>query len=527
MSTVECQTLKLECRIATNNTKDTREPKVEEDVLSGLFDAQPRPPPPKNVVDVHRQIFQTKFDISGQQSAGPSLVTTSDDGRARPPVLDQKKADHLLNKFRAKSSYFPFVTLPRNIASAEHRFLYLAVLTAASSDDIALLRSLDNRFRSVLADRVVNAGEKSLDYLQGLLIYLAWYNLHLRPRSFQSYQYLQIAISMMVDLGLDNEAIEKTEFDRSSPSSNNEALDACLGCYYLSSLIATGTKRDNMVTLSSNLRGYLLRLSQKECTRGKMMYSCIRLQSAIEAAYKGAERQDVFWPADSQLTSDLSLNTPSINIARLTLSLLEEASIYRLQPALLEFDLLKFQSIMSKGRAFLDYFISVPTSDFANLSFAEWERLIAAIHVITEIISAAASLPGIVAAVGEESRTLTRYLECLANRMEKLSQSGRNPGEHPDMFYLFKSVLDLLCPLPLAATYDQGLPPAVNPEPHHGKKRCPVLSGIRETQFWDAYQTSLPADDIDIDLDMLFTNEFLSELSPEQWMDASEDTSYT
>lgn len=164
----------MECRIATNNTKDTREPKVEEDVLSRLFDAQPRPPPPKNVVDVHRQIFQTKFDISGRQSAGPSLVTTSDDGRARPPVLDQKKADHLLNKFRAKSSYFPFVTLPHNIASAEHRFLYLAVLTAASSDDIALLRSLDNRFRSVIADRIVNAGEKSLDYLQGLLIYLAW-----------------------------------------------------------------------------------------------------------------------------------------------------------------------------------------------------------------------------------------------------------------------------------------------------------------------------------------------------------------
>ncbi|KAB8212029.1 hypothetical protein BDV34DRAFT_208516 [Aspergillus parasiticus] len=321
---------------------------------------------------------------------------------------------------------------------------------------------------------------------------------------------------MMVDLGFDDETIAKTEFDRSSPSSSNEALDACLGCYFLSSL----------VTLSSNLRSYLLRLSQGECTRGKMMYSCIRLQTAIEAAYKGAEKRDLFWPADSQLTSDLSLNTPSINIARLTLSLLEEASIYRLQPALLEFDLPKFQSIMSKGRAFLDYFISVPTSDFANLSFAEWERLIAAIHVITEIISAAANLPGIVAAVGEESRTLTRYLECLANRMEKLSQSGRNPGEFPDMFYLFKSVLDLLCPLPLAATYEQGLPPAVNPEQHLGMKRCPVLSGIRKTEFWDAYQSSVPADDIDIDLDMLFTNEFLSELSTEQWTDTSGNTSY-
>lgn len=115
-----------------------------------------------------------KFDISGHSSSGTSLDTTSDETRGRPPVLEQKKADQLLSKFQTKSSYFPFVALPSNIASAEHRFLYLAVLTAASSDDMALLRSLDNRFRSVLADRIVNAGEKSLDYLQGLLIYIAW-----------------------------------------------------------------------------------------------------------------------------------------------------------------------------------------------------------------------------------------------------------------------------------------------------------------------------------------------------------------
>ncbi|GAB1192784.1 hypothetical protein APSETT444_001980 [Aspergillus pseudonomiae] len=232
-----CQALKLECGFAANKVKDTKEPKVEEgDVLSGLFDAQPSAPPPKNVVDVHRQIFETKFDISGQQSSRTLLDDIPDDTTLRPPVLDQKKADQLLSKFRAKSSYFPFVTLPGNIASAQHRFLYLAVLTAASSDDMYLLRSLDNRFRSVLADRVVNAGEKSLDYLQGLLVYIAWYNLHLRPRSFQSYQYLQIAISMVEDLGLDDGNITHTEVDRSSALSGSEALNACLGCYYLSSV---------------------------------------------------------------------------------------------------------------------------------------------------------------------------------------------------------------------------------------------------------------------------------------------------
>ncbi|KAE8378289.1 hypothetical protein BDV26DRAFT_281204 [Aspergillus bertholletiae] len=315
---------------------------------------------------------------------------------------------------------------------------------------------------------------------------------------------------MMVDLEFDGETFTEANFDRPMPLSSNEAQNAWLGCYYLSSV----------------LKDYLVRLSQGDCPRGKMMYSFIRLQMELEAAYKGTEKPDIFWPVDSHPMSDLSLNTPSINIARLTLSLLEEASVYRIEPTLLEFNFSTFHSIMSRARAFLDYFISVPACDFPHFSFTEWDRLIAGIRVFTEILSAAAGLPGIVAAVGEESRTLTRYLECLGNRMEKLSQSGQNPGEFPDLFYLFKSILDLLCPLPLATTYDQGLSAAVKPEPRLGIKRCPVMSGIQDTEFWDAYQTSVAADNIEIDLGMLFTDEFLLEPLPEQWMDASGNVSY-
>lgn len=146
----------------------------ETDVVSGLFGASPNQPASDNLLSVHQRIFQERF--SKYEASPPSSLPISSKGSGmRPPVLDRKRADELVERFRAKSNYFPFVTAPADIASPEHRFLYLAVLTVAATDDMTSLRSLDARFRSVLAERIVVGGEKSLDYLQGLLVYIAWW----------------------------------------------------------------------------------------------------------------------------------------------------------------------------------------------------------------------------------------------------------------------------------------------------------------------------------------------------------------
>ncbi|KAF5859082.1 hypothetical protein ETB97_003324 [Aspergillus alliaceus] len=494
--------------MATNKTKSRNETKPEgADVLSGLFRAQQKPPLPDNVVDMHREIFQKQFAIHGQGPGNTTFHPASDESTASPPVLDQIKADQLLSKFRIKSGYFPFVAIPENIASTDHRFLYLGVLTVASSDDIPLLRSLDHRFRSVLADRVVKGGEKSLDYLQGLLVYIAWYNLNLNPRSFQLYQYLQIAISIMVDLRLNDGPPTGTAFDPPLPYSVAAAKDACLGCYFLSSAMATGSKRPNNVVLCNDLKSYLFQLAEAGCPKDQTKFQYIRLQTAIESAYKGCDRPTIIWPANSCLMLDRTLNTASIGIAQLALSFLVEASLYIREPMLLECDICRFQSIMTRGKAFLDHFLSISVPEFSKFSFAEWGRLITVIRVLTEILSASAGLPAIVVAAVEESRQLSIYLDCLANRMEKLSKSGRNPGDFPDVFYLFKSVLDILSPLPLATNYDNDPQFPLDSEPEWKMNRCPVLAGIQDTDFWNAYQISVPPHDIGADFDMLLPND--------------------
>lgn len=55
--------------------------------------------------------------------------------------------------------------------------------------------------------------------------------MQIRPMNLQVYQYLQIAISMVTDLRYDDDSVPIPD----TPCSI-EAKNACLGCFYLSSL---------------------------------------------------------------------------------------------------------------------------------------------------------------------------------------------------------------------------------------------------------------------------------------------------
>lgn len=86
--------------------------------------------------------------------------------------------DKMLQSYQRRAAYFPFISIPESTSAdklcQKWPFLLLSVLVVSSVDEPILQKSLDERFRKVLATRVVMQGEKSLDYLHGLLVYLAW-----------------------------------------------------------------------------------------------------------------------------------------------------------------------------------------------------------------------------------------------------------------------------------------------------------------------------------------------------------------
>lgn len=170
--------------------------------------------------------------------------------------------------------HFPFVVIP--VAASVQSLLasrplqLLAIVAAASYDDLKLQRRLGDAFKRLITHRIFYVEAMSLETLQALLVHLAWcvaYRLvlsirclspmvafanvicrtqyHDRPRRYS--QYLELAISIVIDLRLDRKPEMrpwKRRLDMQVNASDpKDALSideqrAVAGCYYLSCSIA-------------------------------------------------------------------------------------------------------------------------------------------------------------------------------------------------------------------------------------------------------------------------------------------------
>lgn len=95
------------------------------------------------------------------------------------PSFNLSSAEALLESFRSMLTCFPCIVLPRDASvprlAAARPFVLLAILAAASGSKTLQGHSLyDDEFRKVLGLKFVAAGERSLELLQGILVYCAW-----------------------------------------------------------------------------------------------------------------------------------------------------------------------------------------------------------------------------------------------------------------------------------------------------------------------------------------------------------------
>ena len=93
-------------------------------------------------------------------------------------IISLSDAEELVEMYRSESKNYPFITLPLHAhldtLRSDRPCLFLSVMAMASQRDPALQLLLEQEFRELLSTRAIIEGEKSLDLLQGLLVYLAW-----------------------------------------------------------------------------------------------------------------------------------------------------------------------------------------------------------------------------------------------------------------------------------------------------------------------------------------------------------------
>lgn len=109
-------------------------------------------------------------------SAGREYSITDLDGK---PQFNLASAASLLEHFRHMLPQLPCIEIPQDTTvrslAATKPFLLLAILTSASAARTLQGYTLyDAEFRKVLGLKFVAAGEKTLELLQGLLVYCIW-----------------------------------------------------------------------------------------------------------------------------------------------------------------------------------------------------------------------------------------------------------------------------------------------------------------------------------------------------------------
>lgn len=167
------------------------------------------------------------------------------------PQFNLDSAARLLASFRAMLPHCPCVALPEGDAAdvrsmaRDVPFVLLAVLAVTSCSASLQNHNLyDEEFRKILGLKFVAGGERSLELLQGLLIYCSWYPFHLRPKNKQLLQYLRMAVDMVHDLELD-EAID-TNLAAEPPESKQarfQGIRAYLACFYILSVHSWGMSK--------------------------------------------------------------------------------------------------------------------------------------------------------------------------------------------------------------------------------------------------------------------------------------------
>lgn len=128
-------------------------------------------------------------------SPGPTVIPDA----IEKGLISVHDATRLLHSFRRDVTNFPFVVIP-DIDIVRFRTqrpaLLLAILIAASHSNYSLQTRLDDHFRTKLSQKVMVEGTRSLDLVQGLIIYIAWYAKHHRSPGMSSLIFLKVLSSI-------------------------------------------------------------------------------------------------------------------------------------------------------------------------------------------------------------------------------------------------------------------------------------------------------------------------------------------
>ncbi|TVY71335.1 hypothetical protein LSUE1_G008616 [Lachnellula suecica] len=444
----------------------------------------------KDILALHRRHKEFFGEDGPSESRGSQ--NSSDQLQTGPLLIEQRKislsdSQELLSIFRLKAPFFPFVDIPIDATvpslSKSSPFLLLAVLTCASIKDAQLFTQMNNEFRRVLSLKVIVEGQKSLDFLQGLLVYLAWYPMLVNPKNNQSFMYMNLAVSLATDLGLDQAYPNLSSFSAicaegliENDMFTQAAKKAYLGCYFLSSSLSLGFQKPNSFQYRQLMDIHLGSLAESE-SKGDI-HSLIRLQRLNERisdlhANKQLAGDPRLDSLNAELNAQIFLNElqewrgsvpDDLSTTRSFIALSERfvgLSIYSYElgfhrkpyrehlrsPQSKELVIQShLTNCLDAAKRFFECLLSLPESSYLSFTFVQWGLMVQAVLILSRLTFLMAANRGWNSDAARTNVPLVMYLDCLCYRFQHLSSTKVSPedSEHPknpDVLYVFKLLL--------------------------------------------------------------------------------------
>jgi hypothetical protein len=122
---------------------------------------------------------QSKDTVMGVMTRGPRCQDFSEGRSLLVLDLNEEVAAALLENYQASmANCFPFVVIPSNTTAQHLRiskpFLFLSVMVVSSYQKTGQQTTLSAEIMKRLSEQMLFKGEKSLDLLQGVLVYAEW-----------------------------------------------------------------------------------------------------------------------------------------------------------------------------------------------------------------------------------------------------------------------------------------------------------------------------------------------------------------
>jgi hypothetical protein len=136
----------------------------------------------------------------------PQPQSLAPQSRSLPLVSSPFSADEQLLAFQTHMTpYFPFIVIPKTTTASELQrekpFLYQNIMMVTSHRYVSSQLEQRARIMRDASEHMFVYGRKSLDLLQGLLVFIAWYH-HYLGVSPQMSNCIMLATALVFDLGL-------------------------------------------------------------------------------------------------------------------------------------------------------------------------------------------------------------------------------------------------------------------------------------------------------------------------------------